>query len=148
MTMTVVVLILAVSLFILLWISDKKRQMLIYIAGPLSAPTEEQRLANVYRAIDAGLAVYRKGHIPFIPHLSHWADRRAEELGLPMEWEDWMAIDDAWLRECDALLYLGSSPGADIELQRAMDLGLDIYFTLEAIPVERQAEGEAKRLCG
>ena len=131
MTMTVVVLILAVSLFILLWISDKKRQMLIYIAGPLSAPTEEQRLANVYRAIDAGLAVYRKGHIPFIPHLSHW-----------------VAIDDAWLRECDALLYLGSSRGADIELQRAIDLGLDIYFTLEAIPVERQAEGEAKRLCG
>ena len=107
--------------------------MKIYVASSYSAPTEAERLANTYRAIDAGLAVYRKGHIPFIPHLCHWADARATEQGQPLTWEDWMAIGDAWLKQCDAILYLAPSKGADIELARAKELGLRIFYSVEGL---------------
>ena len=45
-----------------------------------------------------------------------------------MEW------DIEWLVECDALLFLGSSPGADIELKAAQELGLKIYYSTDEVP--------------
>lgn len=107
--------------------------MKIYIASPYTEDTEEERLANVHKAIDAGIEVYRLGHIPYIPHLSHWLDKRATEIGQPLEWKDYMEIGIEWLRECDALLYLGSSKGADIELYCAKALGLKIYYSVKEL---------------
>ena len=85
------------------------------------------------RAIDAGIKLLQKGHLPYIPHLTHWVDKRAQELGINFTWEDYMNYDDKWLQLCDAILYLGSSTGADIELQRAKDLGLKIYYNIKDI---------------
>jgi hypothetical protein len=35
---------------------------------------------------------------------------------------------------CHALYFIGSSRGADIELQRAKDLGLQIFYSLDEVP--------------
>ena len=106
--------------------------MRVYIAGPYTADTEEERLANALRAIDAGIEVYRLGHIPYIPHLSHWLDKRATEIGQPLEWEDYMKIGIEWLGMCDAFIYLDSSKGTDIELYYAVkELDLKIYTSVE-----------------
>ncbi|HEX8458366.1 MAG TPA: DUF4406 domain-containing protein [Pyrinomonadaceae bacterium] len=107
----------------------------IYIAGPYTAETAEQRLANVNVAIDAGLAVYFKGHFPYVPHLTHFVDERANDTGLTMKWEDYIRWDLPWVRACDALLYLRSSRGADLELQAAKDTGKAIFYSIEEIPV-------------
>jgi hypothetical protein len=106
----------------------------IYIAGPYSAETEEQRVKNVNAAIDASFEVFAKGHFPYVPHLTHYVDARANEVGHNLTWEDYIRWDMPWVRVCDALLFLRSSRGADLELQEAKNLGKQIFYTLGEIP--------------
>lgn len=97
---------------------------LIYIAAPLSADTEEQRLANVDAAIDAGLAVYRAGGVPLIPHLNYLVQMRRPGA---LTWSDCMAWDLPVLRRCDGLLRLpGESRGADVEVATAREFGMPV----------------------
>lgn len=111
------------------------KPMLIYVAGPISAPTFRGVLDNANKGIDAGIQLIRKGHIPFIPHLSVWANVRAQNyFDAEISWNEWMRVDDAFLQKCDALLFLGSSKGADLELARAKELGLEIYYSVDEVP--------------
>ena len=110
------------------------RTLKIYIAGPYTAPTAMLRRNNVNTVIDIALQLWKRGHIPFIPHLTHFIDERATKVGIPMTYEEYIAWDTEWLKECDALLYLASSRGADIELDNARRLGLAVYFSVEEIP--------------
>lgn len=114
----------------------------IYVAGPISAPTHAEVKANAERAIDAGIRLIYKGHHPFVPHLSVWTNVLAQQsYTTEISWQTWMDIDDVFLQCCDALLYLGSSRGADIELARAKELGLKIYYSVEEVPVA-EVDGE------
>ena len=99
----------------------------IYVASPYSKGSIS---GNVRRACFAGDEILRKGHTPFIPHLSHlW------ELISPKPWGIWLRIDFALLAKCDALLRLpGESIGADAEVAEAMRLGKPIYYDLKDIP--------------
>lgn len=108
--------------------------MRIYIAGPYSAPTEEERLDNTLAAIDAGIAVLLKGHYPYVPHLSHWLDIRAKEIGIDLRWEDYVRWGEQWVEVADAVLLLGHSPGADREIEKARNLGKVLFFSLAEIP--------------
>ena len=110
--------------------------MTIYIAGPYCGADWAATDANVQRALEAGIEVHKKGHTPFVPHLSHYLDLKAKAKGISIGYEEWMAHCFNWLSGCDALLYLGSSPGADRELQWAREMGLEIYETLEQIAEE------------
>lgn len=103
----------------------------IYIASPYSAETEEQRELNTMRAIDAGIQLYLQGYFPYIPHLTHWIDKRALETGVNLQWQDYINWDLCWLKECDALLYLGKSKGTDIELEEAQKTGIEVFFSIE-----------------
>lgn len=109
--------------------------MKIYVAGPYTAtgPVEGQR--NVDRAMAAGIVLIQRGHQPFVPHLTHYLDRYAWGLGVVLGYEEWMTYNRVWLAQCDALLYLAPSPGADRERAYAAELGLPIYDTLEQVPV-------------
>ncbi len=86
------------------------------------------------KAIDAGLQIWKRGHYPFIPHLTHYVDLLAREKGVHMDWKDYLEWDRPWLETCDALLYLAPSTGADLELTMAKNLGLRIYRDVEEIP--------------
>jgi hypothetical protein len=114
--------------------SMQNRQLRIYIAGPYTAPTADLRRKNVNDAIRVGLLLWKKGHVPFIPHLTHFIDERAAELQIPMSYEEYLAWDNEWLKACDALLYVASSRGADLELENAKRLGLAIYYSVDEIP--------------
>lgn len=107
--------------------------MKIYIVGPYTANDDKEVELNVQRAIDAGIEIMLRGHVPYIPHLTHYVDKRAKEVGIPFSWENYMAIDLPWLRECEAILFLGHSRGADIELKIARRLGKQIYLGVEEI---------------
>lgn len=104
--------------------------MIIYISGPYSADTNEGKLQNTQTAIDVGIELIRKGHTVLIPHLSHYTDMRAQELGIEFSWEIWIEQDLAILEKCDAMFYIASSKGADIEKEYAERLGLPIYCDL------------------
>jgi hypothetical protein len=113
----------------------------IYIAGPYSADTSEEREENVARAIDAALQLIRKGHTPFIPHLTHYVDLRAALLGETFTWQDYLTWDLSWLELCDALLFLASSPGAELERDRAKALGKLIFTSVDEIPSAAELDG-------
>jgi len=105
----------------------------IYIAAPYSAETEEELRKNTEAVIDTALALFKKGHFPYIPHLTHWVDKQAKETNIAMEWKDYMRWHRPWLEACDAFIYLGSSKGADIELQMAKDLGKMIFYSVDDV---------------
>lgn len=109
------------------------RPLKIYIASPYTANTEEQVRANVNAAIDASFKLFAKGHFPYVPHLTHFIDQRAREIGLNLKWEDYIRWDMVWVQTCDALLYMGSSKGADLELQAAKKWGKQIFYTVDEI---------------
>lgn len=97
----------------------------VYIAGPY---TQGEQAELVREAVLVGLAVFRHGHVPFIPHLYHFAHYLC-----PQPYEAWMTLDLTWLEVCDALVRLpGHSPGADREVARAQVLGLPVFFGLDA----------------
>jgi hypothetical protein len=101
--------------------------VIIYVSAPYSLGNVTD---NVRRACNAGDVILAKGHIPFIPHLSHlW------HLISPKSYEEWLRIDMALLDMCDALVRLpGESPGADREVKEAEKLCIPVYYGLEEVP--------------
>lgn len=99
----------------------------VYVCGPLSADNQRETDANVAIARRVSLELMERGHFPFCPHLAVYynSDRT---------YEQWMAYDDVWLQQCEALFYIGPSKGADIELARAKELGLQIFHELKEVP--------------
>jgi len=100
----------------------------------LSDADELRVLDNVMVALDAGIELIHRGHAPLVPHLTYWLARRATLLGRPISYDRFMAVDDQWLRVADALLYLRPSPGADVELRRAQEIGLRIFTAIDEVP--------------
>jgi len=109
----------------------------IYIAGPYSGGDVAQ---NVRIAILAAHRLSQAGCIPYVPHLSHFW-----HLLCPRDVEFWYEQGLQWVEACDVLLRLpGESVGADLEVQRARELGMTIYWSVEAILRElRRSPGEA-----
>jgi formate-dependent nitrite reductase cytochrome c552 subunit len=110
------------------------KPLTIYIAGPISAPTKHKMLDNVQKAFDVALEIAKKGHIFYLPHLSVFFDEYAQEKEVSLPWEYWMEFDDVWAQKCDALFYIASSKGTDIELARAKELGKQIFYSLDEVP--------------
>ena len=104
----------------------KGKSLRVYVAGPISADTHTKIALNVFQACWIAKGIILKGHFPFIPHLLWF-------LGLERSWEWWMEFDDIWLRQCEALFYIGPSRGADIELARAKERGLKIFYSLDEL---------------
>ena len=114
--------------------------MKVYVAGAYCphdcAPHEAIRKAqeNVNTAIDAGIALMDKGHIVFIPHLSHYIHLR---MGQVWGQDFWYKFDLEWLRLCDAIFMLPnweSSTGAKLELGKAKEWFLKIFYNLGDVP--------------
>jgi len=100
--------------------------MKIYIAGPY---TRGDVAENVHNAIMAAEEIVKLGHIPYIPHLTHFWHLMAQH-----DIDFWYEYDLVWLTFCDALVRLpGDSHGADEEVETAESLGKPI-FTMETLP--------------
>jgi len=106
--------------------------MLIVVAGPYSAETEEQRTENLDSMNIAAAEVYRKGHIPVI--CVNAALFIADKLNDLPRREVINEISFAIVERCDAILMIGESPGANIERDIIMKKGLRVYYSLEEIP--------------
>lgn len=115
-------------------VNIEQRPLRIYVCGPYTASTKYDVEKNVTKAIDVGLELFKKGHYPFIPHLTHYVEIRGKERGNVPTWTEYMMRDLAWLGVSDALYFIGRSQGADIELEAAYEDGLDIYYALDEVP--------------
>lgn len=110
------------------------KPLLIYISGPYSAQTREARWNNVLAAIKVGIEIRNKGHFPVIPHLYDDFDEVAKLMGYNFDWQSYIDMDLAFLEKCDALYFIGSLKGADIEREHAKELGLQIFYSLDDVP--------------
>jgi hypothetical protein len=110
--------------------------MFIYVSGPYSARATEDTAkkneidANVKAANAAAIAIAKKGHFPFVPHtmMRGWEDEENVDRTLALN------ICKKWVEKCDALYFIATSPGADIERGVAEGLHIPIYFNLNNIP--------------
>lgn len=95
----------------------------VYIAGAYS---QGDVMLNIRTAIMAADVVWRAGGVPFVPHLTgFW------HVISPHPYEDWLALDQEWLRSCDVVLRLpGTSGGTDAEVALAIELGMPVYHSL------------------
>lgn len=107
--------------------------MRIYVAGPLTSDTQEEMIRKCNVAIDAGVRLMQKGHQPLVPHLMQWLDFRAKKNGVVFNWQDYMNWCLVWLRQCEALLFLAPSKGANIELEEAKKAGMQIFYSVEEV---------------
>jgi len=98
----------------------------VYVAGPYTKGDVAKNVRNAVLAADE-LAVM--GYVPFIPHLTHFW-----HLLCPRDWEFWLKQDLHWLEVCDCVLRLpGESVGAALEVYRAIELGIPVYHSIEAL---------------
>ena len=106
--------------------------MLIAVAGPYSAPTEEEKAKNLEAMNIAAAEVYRKGHIPVIGvNASLFV---SDNLPAKPRRDVINTISFAIIERCDAILVIGSSQGADFERDLIMNKGLPVYYSIEEIP--------------
>lgn len=108
--------------------------MIIYIAGQYSAKTDEERQTNVNKAIESSVGVIIRGHVPIIPHLTHYMDKIYRKMGVELEYKDYIKIGIAILRRCDALFVISNSEGVSQEIQEAVRMGMRIYRDVNDIP--------------
>lgn len=112
--------------------------MIIYIAGKYNAPTDGERLRNTNKAIDFGIEVYKRGHYPHIPHLTHWIEKRMDYNGEPPRQNDyWYVFDNLIIPKMDGFIKIcndGESKGADAEEALCRKLGIRIFKSLDEIP--------------
>jgi hypothetical protein len=106
--------------------------MLIAVAGPYSAPTAEQRKANLDAMNEAAARILEKGHVPLIG--VNAALPVLEKASVTEPYKAIMDISMSVIANCDALLLLAESPGANRERALIQSKGGIIYRTVEEIP--------------
>ncbi len=100
----------------------------VYISGPYTAPTTEERDANVKRANEEAQRWAAAGWAPYCPHTQSWNWENDTDLA----YDDFLAIDMEWLKRVDAVCVLPrwqESAGACREVEEAEIMGLPIYYT-------------------
>lgn len=105
--------------------------MIIGVAGPYSAATAAERQQNLDRMNEAAARLLKMGHIPLIGvnaalpvvALAGDADR----------YQAMMDISMALIDQCEALLLLAESPGANRERDLVLSKGLPVFTSLDEI---------------
>lgn len=106
--------------------------MIIGVAGPYSAPTEEQRQANLDTMNKAAAMLLEAGHVPLIG--INAALPVVNQANLPDRYKGLMDISLVVIDACEALLLLAESPGANKERDLVLAKGLPVYYSLEEVP--------------
>jgi len=103
----------------------------VYVAGPIS---QGDPVANCQRAIKVGFELMDLGYAPFVPHYSYFVDMDSTHGA--GRYEQWIALDFSYISVCDALLRLsGPSGGADREVIFAYEIGVPVFYSIEALQV-------------
>ncbi len=105
--------------------------MIIGVAGPYSAESEEQGQSNLDAMNVAAARILELGHIPVIG--INAALPVLEKANVQDRYKAIMEISLAVINSCDALLVLAESPGANKERDFVLSKGLKIYYSIDEI---------------
>lgn len=108
--------------------------MLIVVAGPYSADSEEQRKNNLDAMNIAAFKIYEKGHIPVIG--VNAALPVVDKMESGDKYKAIMDISLGIVERCDALLLIGESPGANRERDALLSKSKTIFYNVDEIPDE------------
>lgn len=102
---------------------ELENRMIVYIMGPYSADPE----FHTSHAMKVANIILEKGGVPFIPHLTHFWDKR-----FPRPWIFWITYDlyladNFKKKNICAVRIPGPSHGADIEEKFFVEKGLRVY---------------------
>ena len=98
----------------------------VFISSPYTIGDQDE---NVKVQMDVFNKLYSIGFIPFAPLLFHFQHNIH-----PLDYDEWLEIDFAWLDTCDFILRLpGDSIGADKEVKYAKDTGIPTVFTVDEL---------------
>ena len=106
--------------------------MIIGVAGPYSAETEEQRQRNMDAMNDAAARILEKGHVPLIG--VNAALPVVAQANVTDRYKAIMDISMAVIDKCEGLLLIKESPGALRERDHVAAKGLPIFYSIEEIP--------------
>lgn len=100
-------------------------QLVIYVAGPYTAPTVLETLANVEAARNLSQRIWRAGHVAICPHLNTFEFKVGED-----PHTTFLVGDFEIISRCDGMVMLPGwkkSYGAVAERIFAKWLGLPVY---------------------
>lgn len=125
-----------------------RRSLRIAVAGPYSAPTARGRAANLRKMNRAAAELLLMGHVPVIGVNAALAvvkaagfDDHQDEPNSEEKNDAIMAISMAVIDNCEAILHLASSPGADRERDHLAAKGCPVYESVAEVP----STGKKKR---
>lgn len=103
--------------------------MIIGVAGPYSAATEEGRQQNLDRLNETAAKLLELGHIPLIGmNAALPVVNKTENVD---RYTSIMDISMAVIDKCEALLLLAESPGANRERDLVLAKGLPVFTNIE-----------------
>lgn len=108
-----------------------RRDLLIYLAGPITATATKSTEDHVAAAVNVYLRLIRAGLPAFCPHLT-----AAFPSAFGILYDTWMAYDYAVLDRCNAVLMLDGwreSRGAMLEREYARQHGLTVYEDVDTL---------------
>jgi uncharacterized protein DUF4406 len=107
--------------------------MLVMVAGPVSAESDELVIENIARLNRVAAEVLKRGHIPLVG--INAAVPVVEEAGVADKYEATMLICEALAERCDAILLIGESKGALRERDVVQRRGRPVFYDLDELPV-------------
>lgn len=105
--------------------------MIIGVAGPYSADTEEQRQKNLEAMNRMAARLLEMGHVPLIG-----VNAALPVVALANVADGYKAIMDismAVIDKCEAILLLAESAGANRERDHVAAKGLPVYYSIDEI---------------
>jgi hypothetical protein len=106
--------------------------MIIGVAGPYSAATEQQRQQNLDAMNRAAARLLEMGHTPLIGVNAALPIVNMSKISDP--YKGIMDISMAVIDRCEAILLIAESPGALREAELVASKGLPVYRDIAEIP--------------
>jgi hypothetical protein len=106
--------------------------MIIGVAGPYTAPTEEQKQKNLDAMNEAAARLLEMGHVPIIG--VNAALPVVQKANIDDKYKAIMDISMAVIDKCEAILMIGESAGANREKEHVEAKRLPVYWSVEEVP--------------
>jgi hypothetical protein len=130
--------------------TDVLKPLMVLIAGPYLSGTEgdPQKIArNRERLERYALPIYQRGHLPMVGEwmalpIIHAAGGRSADDAVFRAYQ--YPVAHRLLECCNAVLRIpGESRGADLDVARAIELGLPVYGAVSELPLRRDISGKS-----
>lgn len=128
--------------------ADSHKPLLVLIAGPFMSGTggDPEKIAENRRRLEGyAFPIYQRGHLPMVGEwmalpIIHGAGGRQPGDGIFETYQ--YPVAQRLISRCDAVLRIaGASRGADLDVERARELGLAIFHDVAELPRRHFADG-------